>query len=87
MLWEVLHFSKFYNYVITDIFTIFPNFANSIGHIVGVEKTYPHAKSEVNISIQYQVMGKIGFNHISQSVGHLKSDDLQKQLSFSFLGT
>jgi len=58
LLWEVLHFSKFYNYAVTDIFMIF---ANSIGHIVGIDKTYPHAKSEVNISIQYRVMARNRF--------------------------
>jgi len=67
--------------MISDFFTIF---ANSIGHIVGVDKTYQHAKYEVNISIQYQVMPKVGFKHILQSVSHLESDDLKTQLSFLF---
>jgi len=30
---------------------------------------------------------KIGFKHISRSVGHLESDDLEKQVSFSFWAT
>jgi len=34
-----------------------------------------------------EVWPNIGFKHILRSVGHLESDDLEKQVSFSFSGT
>jgi len=43
------------------IFVNFMNFVNCIGNIVGVDKTYPHAKCEVNILIQNRVMAKNRF--------------------------
>jgi len=52
---EVSHFSKFYDFAISDYFM---NFMKSFGHIVGVDKIYLHTKFQVNISIQYRDIGK-----------------------------
>jgi len=49
-------FFLFYDLAITDYFMIFANFLNSIGCIVGVDKTYLHAKFKFNISIKDRVM-------------------------------
>jgi len=61
MLREVSHFSKFYDFAISDYFAIFANFAKSFGYFMGVDKIYPHAKFGGNISIQYRVMAQNRF--------------------------
>jgi len=61
MLQEV---SDFYDFAITDFFTISVNLTNSIKHVVRVVIPYLHTKFEVNISIQYRVMAKNRLKHI-----------------------